>query len=241
MNVITLKDYEQLSKKAARILAGKIELKPNSVLGLPTGGTPLGMYSRLVEYYEKENISFNKITTFNLDEYIDIKLDHQASFNNYMYENLFNHIDIKEENIHIPNGNAEDIKKECVQYEKNISQAGGIDLLIMGIGENGHLAFLEPGDSIPAWTSVVKLSEHTRSTNSSEFESKEMVPKKAITMGIKTILSAEDIILLASGKNKAWAVEQMLKKDITPQIPATFVKLHEKATILLDKAGANKI
>ncbi|MCF8001766.1 MAG: glucosamine-6-phosphate deaminase [Halanaerobiales bacterium] len=241
MNVITLNDYEELSKKAARILAGKIELKPDSVLGLPTGGTPLGMYKRLVEYYQKENISFNKITTFNLDEYIDIKPDHPASFNKYMYENLFKHVDIKEENIHIPKGNAEDIQAECIRYEKEISQAGGIDLLVLGIGENGHLAFLEPSDSIPVWTSVVKLSEHTRIANSSDFENIEMVPKKAITMGIKTILSAENIILLASGKNKAWAVEQMIKKDITPQIPATFVKLHEKATILLDKEAAANI
>ena len=241
MNVITLKDYEQLSKKAARILAGKIELEPNTVLGLPTGATPLGMYKRLIEYYEKEDISFKEITTFNLDEYIGIKPNHPSSFNNYMYENLFNHIDITEENIFIPNGNTEDIKKECIQYERNISQAGGIDLLIMGIGENGHLAFLEPGDSLPVWTSVVELSEHTRITNSSGFESIDTVPNKAITMGIKTILSADDIVLLASGKNKAWAVEQMLKENITPQIPATFIKLHEKATILLDKEAAANI
>ncbi len=241
MDVITLKNYEQLSKKAARILAGKIELKPNSVLCLPTGGTPLGMYSRLVDYYEKENISFNKITSFNLDEYIGIKPEHPGSFNKYMYKNLFNHIDIKEGNIYIPNGNAEDLKKECIQYEKDISKAGGIDLLVMGIGENGHLAFLEPGDSIPAWTSVVKLSEHTRIANSSEFENIDLVPKKAITVGIKTILSAKEIILLASGKNKAWAVEKMIKENITPQIPATFLKLHDRATILLDKAAADKI
>lgn len=241
MNVITLKDYGELSKKAARILAGEIELKPNSVLGLPTGATPLGMYKRLIEYYKKEDISFNKITTFNLDEYIGIKPEHPASFNNYMKKNLFNHIDIKEENIHIPNGNTEDIKKECVQYEKAISQAGGIDLLVMGIGENGHLAFLEPSDSIPVWTSVVELSEHTRIVNSSDFKNIEAVPKKAITMGIKTILSAQNIVLLASGKNKAWAVEEMIKKDITPQIPATFIKLHENATVLLDKEAAENI
>jgi len=241
MNVITLKDYEELSKKAARILAGIIELNPNSVLGLPTGDTPLGMYKKLIEYCQKDNISFKGITTFNLDEYIGLRPEHPASFNNYMYKNLFNYIDIKEKNIHIPNGNAEDIKKECIKYEKDISQVGGFDLLIMGIGENGHLAFLEPDDSLTIWTSVVVLSEHTRIANSTDFNNIDEVPKKAITMGIKTILSAENIVLLANGKNKAWAVEQMIKENITPQIPATFVKLHEKTTILLDKEAAGNI
>lgn len=241
MRIIVEKNYHAMSKKAALMVASQITLKPDSNLGLATGGTPLAMYDKLIEMYREAEIDFNEIKSFNLDEYCGLPTDHPNSYHYYMYNNFFNHINIKDKNIQIPNGNAEDLKKECINYEKSIKQARGIDLQILGIGSNGHIGFNEPADNLNVATEIVKLSEETIKANSRYFENKEQVPKKAISMGMATILKADKIILLANGKNKAEAIKRTVTGKISTQVPASLLQTHPKITILLDQEAASLI
>ncbi|WP_123054574.1 glucosamine-6-phosphate deaminase [Clostridium sp. JN-1] len=241
MRFIIVDNYEEMSKKAAVMLASQIILKPDSVLGLATGDTPLGMYSELVSMYKKGEIDFSSAKTFNLDEYYGINKDNTQSYHYYMMKNLFEHINIKTENINIPDGTSEDVEKECLAYEKKIVQAGGIDIQVLGIGVNGHIGFNEPDVNFEAETHLVSLDEKTIQSNSRFFKSIEEVPTKAVSMGIKTIMNSKKIILLANGKSKAEAVYNTIKGKICPEVPASILQLHKDVTVIIDKEAASKI
>jgi glucosamine-6-phosphate deaminase len=234
MRIMIARDYEEMSRRAAKIVAGQIFVKPNSVIGLATGSTPLLMYKELIRIHETEGLDFSEITTFNLDEYIGLPADNINSYHFYMYNNLFNHINIKRENIFIPNGMAADIEGECSRFERHISEKGGIDLQVLGIGNNGHIGFNEPDIKFEATTHMVKLDEETILANARFFETIEEVPKYAISMGIKTIMHARKILLLANGCSKAEALCKALYGGITPEIPASILQLHQDVTVVVD-------
>ncbi|HHW56085.1 MAG TPA: glucosamine-6-phosphate deaminase [Clostridia bacterium] len=241
MRVIITVDYDEMSKRAAEIVKKQIKEKPDTILGLATGSTPLGMYKYLIEMYKKGEIDFSNVVTFNLDEYIGLSPDHPQSYHYFMYENFFNHINIKKQNIYIPNGVAEDLEEECKRYEEEIEKAGGIDLQILGIGVNGHIGFNEPDESIDTKTHVVALTEETIDANKRFFKSADEVPRKAITMGLGSIMKAKKIILLASGKNKAKAIKETIKGKLTTNVPSTVLALHPDVTIIIDKEAASLI
>jgi glucosamine-6-phosphate deaminase len=241
MRIIVEKDYHAMSKKAALMVASQITLKPDSNLGLATGGTPRAMYDKLIEMYREDEIDFSEVQTFNLDEYCGLEADHPNSYHFYMNDNFFEEINIKKENIHIPDGSAEDFDKECRDYEESIKKARGIDLQILGIGSNGHIGFNEPAESLNVATEVVDLTEETIAANSRYFESESEVPKKAISMGMATILKADRIVLLASGKNKAEAIKKAVIGKISTQEPASLLQSHPQITILLDQEAASLI
>ena len=241
MRIIVEKDYEAMSKKAALMVASQITLKADSNLGLATGGTPIGMYNNLIEMYKDEKIDFSEVQTFNLDEYCGLKADHPNSYHYYMYDNFFNQVNIKKENIHIPDGTAADFNKECRNYEKAIKKSQGIDLQILGIGANGHIGFNEPAKNLNVATEVVQLRKETIEANSRYFESSKKVPKKAISMGMATILKANRIVLLASGKNKAEAIKNTVNGKISTEVPASLLQTHPQITIILDREAASLI
>lgn len=237
MNIIIAKDYNEMSKKAANIVAGQIYLKPESVIGLATGSTPLGMYRELIKMYKEEDLSFSKVVTFNLDEYIGLPEKDVNSYHYYMKENFFKYIDIKSENIHIPDGNAENIDMECNEYENKIKAAGGIDLQVLGIGKNGHIGFNEPDVRFETATHKVKLDKETIQANSRFFSNINDVPRYAISMGIKTIMLARKILLLANGEEKADALYKAVKGPVTPDVPASILQLHQDVVIIADEAA----
>lgn len=241
MRIIIVKDYDELSKKAANILASQITLKPNSVLGLATGSTPVGTYSELVRIYNEGDINFNEVVTFNLDEYYGLDKENPQSYYYFMMENLFKHVNININNIHIPDGRAKDIGKECIEYENKIKHAGGIDLQLLGIGRNGHIGFNEPDVKFEAQTHLVTLDEDTIEANSRFFSSMEEVPREAISMGIKTIMHSRKIVLLASGEEKAETINNMINGKITPELPASVLQLHPDVVILLDEKAASRL
>jgi len=241
MRIIVEKDYHAMSKKAALMVASQITLKPNSKLGLATGGTPKAMYDKLIGMYREEEVDFSEVQSFNLDEYCGLEAEHPNSYHYYMNDNFFKEINIRKENIHIPDGSAEDFNKECRNYEESIKNAGGIDLQILGIGSNGHIGFNEPAENLNVATEVVDLTEETIAANSRYFESKDEVPKKAISMGMATILKAERIVLMASGKNKAEAIKKTVSGKISTQIPASLLQTHPEITIILDRDAASLI
>ncbi len=238
MKVIVEKDYKKMSKKAAQLVKHQINEKPDSVLGLPTGGTPLQMYSELIDMYKRGEVDFSQVVTFNLDEYYGLTPDHPQSYHYYMYNNFFDHVNIKEENINILDGMTQNIEKECEEYERKIEQAGGIDLQVLGIGPNGHIGFNEPSQSLKDKTHLVKLTEETREANSRFFESKEEVPKKALTMGISTILKSDKIIIMAAGENKASTINKTLSGQINTCTPSTLLQTHPDVTVIVDKDAA---
>lgn len=241
MEVIIKKNYEEMSALGARMVARVIRNKPRAVIGLATGSTPLGLYRELIRMHKEEALSFSQIVTFNLDEYVGLPPEHPQSYHYFMCQNLFNHIDIRKENIHLPDGMAEDIEFACTEYEKKIEEAGGIDLQILGIGSNGHIAFNEPGSSLGSRTRIKTLSEETIRDNARFFSSQRDVPRYAITMGIGTIMDARELILLASGKEKATAVAKMVEGPVTAMVPATVVQLHRKAMVIVEHAAASKL
>ena len=241
MRIITVENYGEMSKKAAAMMGSQLILKPDSVLGLATGDTPLGMYEELIKMYNNKEIDFSEAKTFNLDEYYGINKENSQSYHYYMIKNLFNHINIKIENINIPNGMAEDIEQECLDYEKKISATGGIDIQVLGIGVNGHIGFNEPDVNFEAQTHLVNLDEKTIESNSRFFESIQEVPTKAISMGIKTIMHSKKVILLANGISKAEAIAKTVKGKISPEVPASILQLHQDVTIIVDKQAGSKI
>ncbi len=230
-----------MSQKAAIMVASQITLKPNSVIGLATGDTPLGMYEKLIEMYNENKIDFSKITTFNLDEYCGLGPDNINSYHTYMEENFFKHINIEKENVHIPNGLASSYEVECQNYEKEIKKCKGIELQILGIGSNGHIGFNEPSNELNVSTSIVDLTEETIEANSRFFKNKEDVPRKAISMGMATILKADRIVLLASGENKAKVIKETINGKIKTSVPASLIQTHPNITIILDKDAASLI
>lgn len=241
MKVIVVKDYNEMSIKAARIMASQIILKPNSVLGLATGSSPIGMYRELVNLYNKKEIDFKNIKSFNLDEYYGLDETNEQSYHYFMMENLFKHINMSMENINIPNGNAKNMEEECLNYERKIQQEGGIDIQVLGIGPNGHIGFNEPNINFETKTHLVELANKTIKANARFFEDEDKVPKKAVSMGIKTIMNSKKIILLASGSSKADAIYKAVKGKVTPEVPASILQIHKDVTFVIDKEAASKL
>jgi len=241
MKIIIKKDYDELSREAARIVKEAVQTKPDTVLGLATGSTPIGCYRELIKMHEEEGLDFSQVTSFNLDEYQGLPADHPQSYNYFMYENLFNRVNINPKNIFIPDGMTENVEKFSKEYEEKIKEAGGIDLQILGIGSDGHIGFNEPGTPLDSRTQLVKLAESTIEDNSRFFEKKEDVPRFAITMGPQTIFEAKKILLLASGENKAEAVARLIEGPITPQITASVLQKHPNTIVILDEKAASKL
>lgn len=241
MNIIIVKDYEEMSRKAAHLFVAQILNKPNSVLGLATGSTPMGLYKELIRFYNEGMISFQSATAFNLDEYVGLEKEHPQSYWRFMQENFFTKVDLPVERQFIPSGVAEDIAAESYNYDKNITSKGGIDLQVLGIGRNGHIGFNEPDLKFEARTHVVKLDEQTIEDNARFFDDISMVPTLAISMGVKTIMQSRSIILLASGKEKGEAIMKMLSGNITPELPASVLQLHPSVTAIIDLAAASML
>lgn len=238
MLVIIQSDYREMCREAANQMAALIRKKPFCILGLATGSTPLGVYQELIRLHREEGLDFSHVRTFNLDEYIGLPRDHSQSYFFFMWENFFKHINIDIRDVHIPNGMAEDIESECEEYEQQIEEAGGIDLQLLGIGCNGHIAFNEPLSSLGSRTRIKTLTEKTRQDNARFFKSMDEVPRYAITMGVGTIMDSKSVILLASGRHKAEAVLKTIEGPITAVVPATVVQLHRNATIIIDHDAA---
>jgi len=237
MKFIEVNTYEELSDKASEIIINAVKNNPYAKLGLATGSTPLGTYQRMIEDHRKNGTSYEHIVTVNLDEYVGLSKDHPGSYRYYMDNVLFKHINIKRENAHVPDGTAEDLDAECRRYEAIIDKLGGLDLQLLGIGQNGHIGFNEPGTPFDSLTHVVELTENTREVNSRFFERLEDVPKKAITMGIKSILKSKEILLLISGEQKAEALHRLLHEGISEDFPASALKKHPNCTVIYDKAA----
>lgn len=241
MKIIITKDYEALSKAAARLIASQITLNPKSVLGLATGSTPIGMYKELVAMYERGEISFKDVVSFNLDEYVGLDPTNEQSYRYFMDKNLFDHIDIKEENIHIPSGIAEDIEAECKDYDYNIEIYNGISMQILGIGRNGHIGFNEPDVKFEGKTHLVDLDEDTIKANARFFNDINSVPRQAISLGMKNIMQSRRIILMASGVEKAETIKNMIYGNITPMLPASVLQLHPDVTVIVDEEAGKYI
>ena len=241
MRIIVCENYEEVSKKAAQMILSQVTLKPNSVLGLATGSTPIGMYENLVSLNKKGDIDFSEVRTFNLDEYYKLPKENDQSYHYFMYKNLFDHININPENIHIPNGMTDDVDAECERYDELIKEAGGVDIQVLGIGNNAHIGFNEPTINFEKGTHLVQLEDSTIEANSRFFASEEEVPKKAVSMGIGTILKSKKIVLLASGEGKAEAIAKTVYGDIDPMVPASALQLHNDVIIILDEAAASQL
>lgn len=238
MRVIIVEDYDEMSRKAAAIVNSQVVLKPDCVLGLATGSTPLGMYRELIKLYQNQAADFSKVTTFNLDEYYGLDKENKQSYAYYMNTHFFKKINIKKENTHIPDGMSADINEACGRYEQWIAEKGGIDLMVLGIGSNGHIGFNEPDTNFVAETHRVMLKKETIQDNSRFFKSAAETPTMAISMGIRTIIQSRMLLLLASGEAKADAIYKTLKGTIRPEVPASIIQLHPNATILLDIKAA---
>ncbi len=234
MRLVVANDYHEMSRLASHYLSSAMKKQSNLVLGLATGGTPKGTYASLVTDIREQNLPLSHITTFNLDEYVGIPKDHQQSYHSYMNHNLFQYVNFLSEKIHIPDGMAADLEKEATMYEEQIKRAGGIDLQLLGIGRNGHIGFNEPGTSFDSKTHIVTLSESTKQANSRYFPSRQEVPSQAISMGINTILTSKEILLIASGATKARALQQLFSKEMSEDFPASCLHLHKKVTIIAD-------
>ncbi len=235
MKLVLCKTYDEISSAAANEIADLLKEKPNSTLGLATGSTPVGMYKKLIEKYKNGEIDFSKVNTFNLDEYYPISRENNQSYFFFMNENLFNHVNVPKDNINIPNGSVADPAIECKEYEKRLEENGFVDLQVLGIGQNGHIGFNEPDDFLFASTHVTDLTESTITANARFFSSENDVPKKAITMGMGTILRAKKILLLANGKNKHDAISALLDDKISTSIPATLLKTHPNVILICDE------
>ncbi len=239
MKVHVLEDYQQLSKKAAYLVASQVILKNKAVLGLATGSTPEGMYRRLAQMYREGAVDFSQVVTFNLDEYLGLSPEHPQSYHHYMHHHFFHHVNVPPENIHIPRGEEENLAGYCRRYDHGIAAAGGIDLQVLGIGVNGHIGFNEPHEYLRTQTHVVELAEETIEANSRFFSAPEEVPRRAVTMGMGSIMQARRILLLASGKSKARAVKETVSGKLTTAVPASFLQLHRELVILLDREAAS--
>ncbi|MGO3167945.1 glucosamine-6-phosphate deaminase [Senegalia sp. (in: firmicutes)] len=241
MNIIKVKNYDEMSKRAAFIVASQVSIKEDSVLGLATGSTPIGTYKQIINIYNDKLIDFKNITTYNLDEYYDLSEENEQSYRCFMNQNLFNHINIDKKNTFVPNGKAENPEKECKRYDSLVEKSGNIDLQILGIGSNAHIGFNEPDDKFAKGTHLVDLKQETIDANARFFKSKEEVPKKAISMGMKNIMAAKKVILLASGENKAQAIKSTIEGPINPSVPASILQLHPDVTFILDEDAASRL
>lgn len=237
MKIIEVEDYQQMSNRAAEFIIEKVIQNPSINLGLATGGTPIGTYKCLIEDHKKNGTSYQKVTTFNLDEYIGLSGDNKNSYRYFMNDQLFNYIDVDKAKTNIPNGIAVDFQEECSRYEDLIDTQGVVDLQILGIGSNGHIGFNEPGTSFGSKTHIVELADSTIQANARFFDRIEEVPTKAITMGISTIMKSKEILLLVSGEKKKEALFSLLNGEINERFPASVLKNHPCVTIIADKVA----
>ena len=238
---VCAKDYNEMSRKAANVISAQMIMKPNSVLGLATGSTPIGTYKCLVERYEQGDLDFSQITSVNLDEYRGLTHDNDQSYYYFMNDNLFSHVNIDKNNTYVPDGMIEDAEEACKQYDAIVAASGGADLQLLGLGHNGHIGFNEPAEVFPKGTHCVDLTESTIKANARFFASIEEVPTQAYTMGIQTIMSAKKILLVASGADKADIIEKAFFGDVTPWVPASILQLHQDVTVVGDEAAFAKI
>lgn len=241
MQIYRAKDYEDMSRKAANIIASQVVLKPDCVLGLATGSTPIGAYKNLVEKYEQGDLDFSQVTTVNLDEYKGLPRENDQSYYYFMHDNLFDHVNVKPENTHLPDGTKEDANEECARYEELIRSLGGQDLQLLGLGHNGHIGFNEPDAIFEKATHCVDLQESTIEANKRFFASADDVPKQAYTMGIGTIMQAKKILIIVSGEDKADIVRDAFFGPVTPQVPASILQMHSDVTLVADEAALSKI
>ncbi len=240
MEIIITADYDEMSKLAARMIARQVLRKPCSVLGLATGSTPIGTYEELARLHRKEGLDFSKVATFNLDEYLGLPPTHDQSYRYFMDQHLFKHINVQKSNIHVPYGHAEQVEDFCRWYEAEIKRFGGIDIQLLGIGGDGHIAFNEPGSSLGSRTRLKTLTKQTIEDNARFFAKLEDVPRFAITMGVGTIMEAREILLLANGAKKAEIVAEALEGPITAQVSASALQMHPHVTVIVDaEAGAH--
>ena len=241
MEVIVKDTYKEMSCAAARVVARTLNCKPNAVLGLATGSTPLGLYQELVRMHQEEGLDFSQVTTFNLDEYVGLTQNHPQSYHYFMHENLFKHVNIPKQNIYIPSGTTDNYAAFCQWYERRIKECGGIDLQLLGVGSDGHIAFNEPSSSLGSRTRIKTLARSTIEDNARFFERIEDVPIYAITMGVGTILEAKSILLLANGEHKADAVAAAVEGPVTSMITASALQLHPDVICYLDPPAAAKL
>lgn len=241
MKIIYAKDYEAMSRNAANILSAQVIIKPNSVLGLATGSSPLGVYKQLINWYDKGDIDFSEVTTVNLDEYVGLDQSSDQSYAYFMNHNFFNHVNIDPKNINLPNGKNLEATKECQRYNQVIQKLGGIDIQLLGIGHNGHIGFNEPGVAFEKETHRVELAPSTIEANARFFQDPEEVPKQAYTMGIKSIMNAKKILLIAYGESKSDILYEVAFGQIRPEVPGTILQLHNDVTIVADQGALTKI
>ena len=241
MKVIKVKNYEELSRTAATIIAGVILSKPDCILGLATGSSPVGTYDQLAAMYEEGILDFSHVKSVNLDEYVGLDGSNDQSYRYFMQTNFFDHINIKPENTNVPNGLAEDPDAECIRYNKVIADLGGVDLQVLGMGPNGHIGFNEPEEAFELETHVVNLTENTIEANARFFASKDEVPRKAITMGIKSIMQARHILVVVSGADKADIVKAAFTGPVTPKVPASILQMHPNVSLVGDAAALSKL
>ena len=241
MKIYKAKDYKDMSRKAANIISAQVIMKPNCVLGLATGSTPIGTYDQLVEWYNKGDLDFSEVTTVNLDEYKGLPRTNDQSYYYFMHQHLFDRVNIDPERTNVPNGMEPDAEKECGRYEELIRSLGGVDLQLLGLGHNGHIGFNEPGEAFEKETHCVDLTESTIEANKRFFASADDVPKQAYTMGIKTIMQAKKILIVVNGENKADIVESAFYGPVTPEVPASILQLHNDVTLVGDEAALAKI
>ncbi len=241
MRIYREKDYNTMSRQAANIISAQVILKPNCVLGLATGSTPIGIYKQLIEWYNKGDLDFSKVKTVNLDEYKGLDGRHPQSYRFFMDTNLFNHINIDKANTNVPNGMAIDDEAECVRYNKLIHELGGMDLQLLGIGHNGHIGFNEPNDEFDKETHCVALKQSTIDANSKLFDTPDEVPRYAYTMGIRNIMRAKIIVIVASGEDKAEIIKRAFTGPVTPELPASILQLHENVILVADEAALSKM
>ena len=241
MKIYKAKDYKDMSRKAANIISAQVIMKPNCVLGLATGSTPIGTYAQLVEWYNKGDLDFSEVTTVNLDEYKGLPRTNDQSYYYFMHQHLFDRVNIDPERTNVPNGMEPDAEKECGRYEELIRSLGGVDLQLLGLGHNGHIGFNEPGEAFEKETHCVELTESTIEANKRFFASADDVPKQAYTMGIKNIMQAKKILVVVSGEDKAAILKEVLYGPITPEVPASILQLHNDVTIVADAAALSKI
>ena len=241
MRIYKAKDYEEMSRKAAGIVSAQIIMKPDCVLGLATGSTPLGLYKQLIEWYRNGDLDFSGVRTVNLDEYKGISRENDQSYYYFMHQNLFDHVNIQAGNTHLPNGMEPDSEKECARYTELIRSMGGVDLQLLGIGHNGHIGFNEPADAFDKLVHCVNLTQSTIEANKRFFASAEEVPKQAYTMGIQTIMRSKKILIIANGEGKADIVRDAFFGPITPRVPASVLQLHNDVTLVADEAALSKI
>lgn len=241
MKIYAGKDYNEMSRKAANIISAQIILKPDCVLGLATGSTPIGTYKQLTEWYNKGDLDFSQVKTINLDEYKGLSGDNDQSYRYFMDNQLFNNVNIDKNNTYVPDGLEEDSKKACDEYNEIINTSGGIDLQLLGLGHNGHIGFNEPGEAFEKETHCVDLTESTIEANKRFFEKEEDVPRQAYTMGIKSIMQAKKVLVVVSGEDKADIVAKAFAGPVTPEVPASVLQLHNDVTLVGDEAALSKL